>query len=145
MKIEKKLANPKYYGDKRSTSDIKYIVIQTIGNKATPHYYIKESEATQIIPDDYMSDAVNGVRVTKLGKLHGICTKYNSILVGIPQKLSDTDKETCLKLIMTLKQRYKINNDDIVRQTDVTGAKDPAEWYDIIKWKSDIKSKLIDV
>lgn len=145
MKIEKRLANKKHYGDKRSTQDIKYIVLQTIGNNATPHYYISDNEAIQIIPDDFMSDAVNGAKVTKRGILHGICTKYNSIAIGVPCKMSDDVKQTCLNLIMTIKQRYKIENNDIVRQTDVTGSVNPEVWHDNNKWLNDIKNKLIDI
>lgn len=145
MKIEKKIADMRHYGDKRDLRDIKYIVIQTIGNKATPHYHIKDAEAIQIVPDNYISDAVNGARLSKQGYLHGICTKYNCISIGIPEKMSKEDKQTCINLIMTIKQRYKVKNDDIIRQTDVTGDIDPAEWYDSAKWKKDIKDKLIDI
>lgn len=59
--------------------------------------------------------------------------------------MSDDDVQTCLNLIMTLKQRYKINNNDIVRQKDVTGENDPVKWYDDNKWTNDIKNKLIDI
>ena len=145
MKIEKKLAEMKYYGDKRSTNDIKYIVVQTFGNKASTHYHIKDGKAIQIIPDNYMSDAINGARLTLNGYLHGICTKYNCISIGVPSNLSEDDKQTCLNLIMTIKQRYKVNNDNIVRQMDVTGEHDPDVWRDNYIWNKDIKNKLIDI
>ena len=145
MKIERKIAEPRFYGDKRSTKDIKFIVIQTIGNKATTHYHITDGTAIQFVPDDHISDAVNGARMNRLGIFHGICTKYNSISIGVPSKMSDDDVQTCLNLIMTLKQRYKINNNDIVRQKDVTGENDPVKWYDDYKWTNDIKNKLIDI
>lgn len=145
MKIERKIAEPRHYGDKRSTKDIKFIVIQTIGNKATTHYHITDGTAIQFVPDDHMSDSVNGPRMNRLGIFHGICTKYNSISIGVPSKMSDDDVQTCLNLIMTLKQRYKINNNDIVRQKDITGENDPVKWYDDYKWTNDIKNKLIDI
>lgn len=145
MKIEKKLVAPKYYGDKRSTDDIMYIVIQERGNKATPHYHIISGEAVQAIPDEYLSDAVNGPRLSFYGYLHGISNKYNSISIGVPSKMSEEDKLACLKLIMTIKQRYKIKNENIARQMDVTGEINPEEWREDEKWNKDIKNKLIEV
>lgn len=145
MKIEKKIADIRHYGDRRKIGDITYIVIQTIGNKPSPHYHIVDGGAVQIVPDSYMSNSVNGARVNKRGYLHGICTQYNSISIGVPEEMSDDDKQTCLNLIMTLKQRYKVKNDNIVRQMNVTGENDPAEWRDEEKWKNDIKNKLIDI
>ena len=145
MKIFKKLINPRFYGDKRHIRDIDYIVIQTIDNKTTSHYHINNSEAIQVIPDDIMSNAVSGGKLNKYAYLHGICTKYNSITIGVPYKMSPEDKQTCLDLIMTLKQRYRIKNENIVRQFDVTGEINPEEWYDAVYWERDIKNKLIDV
>ena len=145
MKIEKKLVSPKYFGDKRPVDDIKYIVIQETGNKATPHYHIMDGEAIQAVPDEYLSDAVNGPKLSFYGNLHGICDKYNSISIGVPSKMSEEDKLACLKLIMTIKQRYKIKDDNIIRQMDVTGEINPEEWHDNEKWKKDIKNKLIEV
>lgn len=145
MKIEKKIVDTKYYDSKRNANDIKYIVIQTIGNKPTPHYHVINGDATQFIPDNYMSNSVNGAKLNKRGYLHGVCTKYNSISIGVPENMSDDDKQTCLNLIMTLKQRYKVKNNNIIRQTDVTGENNPAVWHDEDKWKNDIQNKLIDI
>lgn len=145
MKIEKKLVSPKYFGDKRPVDDIKYIVIQETGNKATPHYHIMDGEAIQAVPDEYLSDSVNGPKLCFYGYLHGICNKYNSISIGVPSKMSQEDKQTCLNLIMTIKQRYKIKDDNIIRQMDVTGEINPEEWHDNEKWNKDIKNKLIEV
>lgn len=145
MKIQKKLINPRFYGDKRHTQDIKYIVVQTINNKTASHYHINNSEVIQTIPDDIMSDAVNGGKLNKNAYLHGICTKYNSIVISVPDEMSLDDKQACLNLIMTIKQRYKIDNENIIRQYDVTGEVNPKEWYDVVLWDKDIKKKLIDV
>ena len=144
MKIEKKILDSKFYGDKR-TCDIKFIVVQDISNRSITHYYISEEKATQIVPDENMTNAVNGGRLNKRGYLHGICNKYNSISIGLSDKMSEEDKETCLRLIMALKQRYDINNDNIVRQMDITGELNPTIWHDDVKWKKDIKDKLIGI
>ena len=145
MKIEKRIADAKHYGDKRSTKDIKYIVIQNITNKPVSHYNIINGEAIQIIPDDHIGNSVSGPRLNRRGYLHGVCTKYNSVSIGVPCKLSDSDKQMCFNLIMTIKQRYKINDDDIIRQMDVTGEMDPETWHDSDSWNKDIKNKLIDI
>lgn len=145
MKIEKKIAPPKYYGDKRSLEDIIYIVVQTINNGTVTHYHINNGQAFQIIPDNYMSDAVNGPRFHKRGYLHGICNKYNCISIGITENMSEEDIKTCINLIMTIKQRYKINNDCVIRQMDVTGETNPIIWHDNEKWIKDIKNNLIEL
>ena len=145
MKIEQKIADMRFYGDRRSKADIEYIVIQTIGNKATTHYHIVNGTAIQVVPDDYMSDAVNGARLCSKGYLHGICTKYNSVSIGVPERMSEEDKQTCLNLIMTLKQRFKVDRGKIIRQMDITGEMNPSEWSTDVLWESDIKNKLIDV
>lgn len=145
MKIEKKLTNPKYFDGERPKEDIKYIVIQNIDNIAIPHYHLSDGKVIQVIPDDNMTDAVSGPKLTRFGVLHGICSKYNSISIGVPYKMSAEDKQMCLNLIMTIKQRYKIKNDNIIRQKDITGIMNPDVWHDNDKWNTDIKNKLIDI
>ncbi len=142
MKIEEKLADSSHYGSKRSTSDIKYIVVIDLSNNHSPHYHIANGSAIQIIPDDYMSDVVNGPKLNPLGIFHGICTKYNSISIGIGNAPSDEDKEKCLELIMTIKQRYTIQNENVIRQMDITGEYNPKIWHINDKWERDITGKL---
>ena len=144
MKIEKKLLDRKFYGDKRP-QNIKYIVIQDINNNSVTHYYIADGVVTQIVPDENMTDSVNGGKLNRRGYLHGICTKYNSLSVGLPNNMSKDDEETCIRLIMTLKQRYDIKNDNIVRKMDITGELNPMKWHDNEKWNKDIKGRLIDI
>jgi hypothetical protein len=143
MKIEKKLINHKLYKGKRPEK-IKYIVVQNINNKHTSHYHVLNGNAIQVVPDEQMTDSVNGGRLNRNGYLHGICTKYNSVSIGLSDDLSEQDIETCLRLIMTLKQRYDVENDNIVRQMDITGEHNPKTWHDMNKWKKNIKDKLID-
>ena len=145
MKIERQFIGKRHYGESRSTKDIRFIVVRTIDNNAITHYHIIKGTAIQKIPDEYMSDAINGGKVNKYAYLHGICTKYNSLSIGVPSRMSQDDKQMCINLIMTLKQRYKIKDDDIVRQFDVTGDINPEEWYDAHLWHKDIKNKLIDI
>lgn len=145
MRIQRRIADTKAYGDKRATDDIKYIVIQTIENKPVSHYNIVKGEVIQLIPDDYMSDSVNGRKLCSKGILHGICTKYNSISIGLPSKPSTDEIQTCIKLIMTIKQRYKVKNEKVIRLTDITGEPNPKKWYDNERWHNDIISNLIEL
>ena len=114
MKIEKDYINDKFFDEKREISEIKYIVIKDIINSSATHYIIINGKAIQKIPDKYTSKAVNGGKLNRFGFLHGICTKYNSISIGLQDRLSDEDKEMCLKLVMALKQRYNIKNDNVL-------------------------------
>ena len=145
MKIEQQLLASELYGEKRNKKDIKYIVVQDIGNKHSPHYIVYEGKAIQKIPDDYASDSVNGCRLNRFGYLHGICTKYNSISIGIPSKMLTESKEMCVNLIMTLKQRYKISDDNIIRQMDITGELNPVCWHEFKTWERDVINKLIEI
>lgn len=46
---------------------------------------------------------------------------------------------------MTLKQRYKIKNENIVRQKDVTGEFNPENLYEDDVWEKDVIDKLIEL
>ena len=59
--------------------------------------------------------------------------------------MTEDDVQTCLHLIMTIKQRYKVHNDCIIRKTDVTGEINPESLFDNDRWKADIKDKLIEI
>lgn len=144
MRIEKRITNPKNYDGERPTG-IKYIVIQNIGNRHSPHYHISEGKVIQIIPDGNMSNSVNGGKVNACAKLHGICTKYNSISIGICNDLSEDDKQACIDLIMTLIQRYNIDKNNVVRKKDVTGCLDPTGWCDDNTWTKEIVNCIIDL
>lgn len=145
MKIERRIADNRLYGDRRDKANIKYIVVQTIENRPTAHYHVVNGEAIQLVPDGNMSNSVNGGKLSPKGILHGICTKYNSISIGLPYNLTPEDIQTCIKLIMTIKQRYNVENENVIRQMDITGEPNPERWFKDDKWNQDIKSNLIDV
>lgn len=145
MVIEQKITNPYNYSDKRSTRDIVYIVVQEISNKPTGHYHVKNGNAIQVIPDEFMSDSVNGGKLNQMGRLHGICTKYNSITICVSDNPSKKDIEIIPHLIMTLMRRYKIKDENVIRQKDVTGEYNPIVWASDERWDKDIKNKLADM
>lgn len=144
MRIESRLTIPGNYGGVRPES-IKYIVIQNIGNKFSPHYHIKDGKAVQIIPDANMSNSVNGGKLNDCGVLHGVCTKYNSISIGVCDNLSKEDKNICVNLVMTLKQRYNVKKNNIIRKKDVTGALEPTEWHNDKKWIEEVVKQIIEL
>ena len=102
-------------------------------------------EVVQFIPDDFLSNSVNGRKFCSKGYLHGICTQYTSLSIGLSHNPTEDDIDACIKLIMTLKQRYHIDNENIVRQKDVTGEANPEKWFNDDSWNRDIKSNLIDI
>ena len=145
MKIEKKYAHCSHYGDKRDENDINYIVIKSIDDKPITHYHIVNGTAIQLIPDENISDSVNGAKMCVKGYLHGICTRYNSISIGVSDKMSKEDLQTLINLIMTIRQRYKIKNENVIRQKDITGEFNPEIFYEDDTWKKNILDKLIEI
>ena len=144
MRIESRLTNPKNYDGVRPER-IKYIVIQNIGNKFSPHYHVKDGKAVQIIPDSNMSNSVNGGKLSNCGVFHGVCTKYNSISIGVCDNLSKEDKKICLNLVMTLKQRYNIKKNNIIRKKDITGVSEPTEWHIDKNWIEEVVKQIIEL
>ncbi len=136
MKIEKKLADIKYR--EKRCDDIQYIVIQAFNEKDTSHYQVYNGKVYQILPDDVLSNSVNGGKLNKYGVLHGICTKYNSITISLKDYPEEDDIELCRHLIMTLRQRHKIDENNIIRQIDITGEVSPKKWFNRGKWEEDI-------
>lgn len=144
MKIEPKIIDTSQCLS-RNSSDIKYIVIQEFKNGTPSHYQIANGKVYQMIPDKKTSDAINGPKISSKGKFHGICTKYNCISISIDKAPSKEDTEIINHLIMTIRQRYKINLSNVLRQTDVTGEMSPEIWYDNSRWDRDVISKLNDM
>lgn len=141
MKIIKNYADTKKR-DKRNPDDIIYIVVQSFKNNDTSHYHVVDGNVIQVLPDCCISDSVNGGKLNKLGVYHGICTRFNSISIGIKDYPDDEDIEICKHLIMTIRQRYKISDNNIIRQLDVTGEINPEIWYDADRWNNDIKQSI---
>lgn len=105
-----KTANKSNYGAKRSTSNIKYIVIHYTGNdgdkalnnatyfknnvvKASAHYFVDDTAVYQSVPDNYTAWSVGGIKygncaTTGGGKYYGKCTNANSLSI----ELCDTVK-----------------------------------------------------
>ena len=135
--FKKNIANRSNYGDRRNTSNIKYIAVHYTSNdgdhdesnanyfknriiKASAHYFVDDDSVTQSVPDDYVAWAVGGSKYpscsrTGGGSLHGICTNSNSISVELCDTVRDgkvyptnATIENALALIKTLMKKYNV-------------------------------------
>lgn len=111
IKAKTLLANRKNYGNKRSLSTIRYIVIHYTVNdgdhdennanyfsknvvKASAHYFVDDDSYTKSVPLSYVAWSVGGKKYpncskTGGGKYYGKCTNANSINI----ELCDTVKD----------------------------------------------------
>ena len=156
-KLKKKYANKSNYGAKRSTSNIKYIVIHYTANdgdtdegnanyfasriiKASAHYFVDDDSVTQSVPDNYVAWSVGGskynnCKTTGGGKYYTKCTNSNSISIELCDtkkdcKIYPTKKtiENAIELTRKLMKKYNIPSTNVIRHFDVTGKTCPAYW-----------------
>ena len=156
-KLKKKYANKSNYGAKRSTSNIKYIVIHYTANdgdtdeananyfasriiKDSAHYFVDDDSVTQSVPDNYVAWSVGGskyssCKTTGGGKYYTKCTNSNSISI----ELCDTKKDgkiyptkktidNAIELTRKLMKKYNIPSTNVIRHFDVTGKTCPVYW-----------------
>ena len=157
MKIKEYLANKNNYGGKRSTSDIKYIVIHYTGNdgdsdegnskyfknnivKASAHYFVDDDSITQSVADNYIAYSVGGSRysdykTTGGAKFYNQCVNSNSISIELCDVVKDGKVypskktiENALELVKDLMSKYNVPKSNVIRHFDVNGKKCPAYW-----------------
>ena len=155
--IKVNLANKANYGNKRSTSNIRYIVIHYTGNdgdtdegngkyfannvvKASAHYFVDSDSITQSVPDDYNAWAVGGNKYSSCartggGKYYGKCTNSNSLSIEICDDSkngvvypSEKTVQNALDLTKHLMKKYNVPASNVIRHFDVTGKTCPAYW-----------------
>lgn len=155
--LKKKIANRNNYGQKRSTSQIKYIAIHYTGNdgdtdenngkyfannivKASAHYFVDDDSVTQSVPDDYAAWAVadkrwSNYKTTGGAKFYGIVTNTNSLSIeicddvknGVVYPSAKTIANAIAFTIEKMKQ-YNIPKERVIRHFDVSGKTCPAYW-----------------
>lgn len=164
--IKENIANKSNYGGKRSTSDIKYIVVHYTGNdgdsdesnakyfknnivKASAHYFVDDNSITRSVPDNYVAYSVGGSRYSNYketggAKFYKKCTNSNSISIELCDsykngKVYPTDKtiKNALDLVETLMKKYNIPKTNVIRHFDVNGKSCPGYWCG-----TDSKNKL---
>ena len=170
VEIKIKTANRSNYGGKRSTADIKYIVIHYTANDGdtdegngnyfannivgdSAHYFVDDDSITRSVPDDYIAWAVGGskYKYTKGGTFYGKCTNANSISI----EFCDTKKngvydftEATMKnaadLVKLLMEKYTVPVERVIRHYDVTGKVCPKPFVDDEKAWKEFKERLVD-
>ena len=140
------LADSSNHGAKRSTANLKYIVLhytanttdtakananyfKTGGRNASAHMFVDETSVYRSVNDDVVAWAVGGKKYadcnkTGGGKLYGKVTNSNSISI----EMCSTNGEFSIKtldnaalLVSELMKKYDIGIDNVVRHFDVTG------------------------
>ena len=161
MNIKTNLANRKNYGNARSTSTIKYLVIHYTGNdgdtdenngryfknnvvQASAHYFVDDDSITQSVPDNYVAWHCGG----KTYK-HKQCRNSNSIGIEICDDVrngtiypSAKTIANVLELVAYLMNKYSIPKENVIRHYDVTGKHCPAYWIDNNMWKKEFWNKI---
>lgn len=159
---KQRLAHRSNYGNSRSTSTIKFIVLHYTANdgdtdegngsyfannvtKTSAHYFVDDNSITQAVPDNYIAYHCGTNGTYK----HIACRNANSI--GI--ELCDTVKDgkvyptaktiaNAVTLVKELCAKYDIPPERVIRHYDVTGKACPAYWTDDTKWKSEFWNQI---
>lgn len=160
MKINKLLAKPISYGDKRSHDDVLYCVIHYTGNKndtayanaryfaetntrkAGAHFFIdKAGNVYKSINMNRIAWSVGGFFTSKGGaaKLKNICKNSNSVSIElcdcVDKPVSKEQKEA-LKLLVVYIKKHCHNLKQITRHWDVNGKNCPSYYVKHpLKWK----------
>lgn len=135
------------YGEKRSTSKIKYIVIHYTGNKkdtaknnakyfatsndrlASAHYFVDDKEIYQSVEDNYVAWSVGGSIVTTHHPYYKIATNSNTLNIEMctsgDYDVSATTENNTIELVKYLMNKYGISASHVIRHYDVTGKSCP--------------------
>ena len=169
--LKTNLANKANYGAKRSTSNIKYIVIHYTSNdgdtdenngnyfknnvvSASAHYFVDDDSITQSVPDNYVAWSVGGNKYSNCvttggGKFYGKATNNNTLNIEICDDVkngvvypSQATIENVIAFTKIKMAEYNIPASNVIRHFDVTGKSCPAYWVDNTKWKAEFWNKL---
>lgn len=162
--MKKLLAHRSNYGDKRSTSDIAYIVIHFTANdgdhdegnanyfasprnpKASAHYFVDDDSITQSVPDDYVAYSVGGTKYNDCvknggGRLYKIATNRNTLNFEMCDSVKDGEIkaqeatiDNTADIVRKKMKQYNIDIDHVIRHFDVTGKHCPAYLMDEQEW-----------
>lgn len=165
MNLKTNLANRANYGDARSLTSIKYIVIHYTANdgdtdenngtyfrnnaiETSAHYFVDSDSITQSVPDDYVAWHCGAIIYN-----HAKCRNSNSIGVeicddvknGVIYPSAKTIANT-IELVELLMKKYNIPKANVIRHYDVTGKICPAYWCGSKdkdnKWKTEFLDRI---
>lgn len=153
MEMKEILAHKSNYGAKRSTSNIKYIVVHYTANdgdhdesnakyfqganrNASAHYFVDDDSVTQSVPDNYVAWSVGGNKYNnKGGRLYKVATNSNTLNIELCDTVKDGSViasaqtiENAAALIAFKMLQYGIDADHIIRHYDVNGKPCPKYW-----------------
>lgn len=166
-----KWANKSNYGDKRSLSAIKYIVIHYTANdgdtdenngiyftganrQASSHLFVDSDSVTQSVPYDYSAwHCGGGLQGAGGHTFYGKCKNANSIGIELCDDVkngviypSAKTIENAIALTKDLMAKFNIPASNVIRHYDVTGKICPAYWCGSAeknnKWKTEFWNKL---
>ena len=161
LKFKKKRAKSVSFGSKRSTKNIKYIVIHYTGNKgdtaknnadyfangntrqAGAHYFVDGGTYVyKSVPVDRTAWAVGGfyTKVNGAAKFYGKCTNANSLSIELCNSAKSVPEATykqVVELTKFLMKKYGVPASRVIRHWDVNGKTCPAPWIgtDNKSWK----------
>ena len=160
MEINKLLAKPISYGDKRDRNNVKFIVIHYTGNKgdtaknnavffatsntrqAGAHFFVdKSGEIWKSINMNRTAWAVGGKYSTTggAGSCYGKCTNANSVSIELCDCTNDVswDQMLAVRKLVKYIQKHCPNAKTIIRHWDVNGKDCPAPMIGTSnkKWK----------
>lgn len=162
------LAHRSNYGEKRSTSAIKYIVLhytandgdsdennanyfKTGGRESSAHIFVDDDSCTQSVPDDYVAWSVGGNKYanTNGGKFYGKATNANTLNIEMCDTLKNGKYEASVKtqenaitIAREKMKQYNIPIDRVIRHYDVTGKLCPSYFVDEKAW-ADFKNRIV--
>ncbi len=154
--IKRKLANNNNYGGKRSTGNIKFIVIHYTANdgdtseanaryfaknrvNASAHYFVDDDVIYQSVPDDFVAWSVGGKKYpnTRGASFYGKCTNDNSISIELCDTRRngnyDFTEETlrnAADITGLLMEKYGVPLANVIRHYDVNGKICPKPFVD---------------
>lgn len=151
LKFKTVKANKATYGNKRDTSNIKYIVLHYTGCKrdtalnnckyfqggnrhASAHYFVDGGTYIyRSVPDDYVAWSVGGYYGNDKGgaKYYKKCTNANSISIEMcnsVDKVPEDTYEQVIELVKYLMKKYNVPVSRVIRHQDVSGKHCPLPW-----------------
>ena len=155
--LKKNISNRNNYGQKRATSQIKYIVVHYTSNdgdtdenngkyfannvvKASAHYFVDDDSVTQSVPDDYNAWAVGDKRwsnykTTGGAKYYGTVNNTNSLSIELCDDVkngviypSAQTIANAIALVNEKMKQYNVPKERVIRHFDVSGKTCPAYW-----------------
>lgn len=172
LKFKTRTAKSVSYGNKRSTSSIKYIVLHFTSGKsdtaknnadyfatgntraAGAHYFIDEGDTVwKSVPVSRVAWAVGGfyTQANGAGKYYKICTNANSLsieMAGVADGVPVKTYKNAVELTKFLMKKYNVPASHVIRHWQVNGKQCPEPWCGAnnkqwAKFKKDISGSTV--